>query len=96
MQDELSYDQFHPRADRIYRVAGEYADEAGVRAFARAAPLLAPTLKQDFPEVEQAVPFARFSSVVSKGDKQFYENEGFWTRSAPEIWLRGSKKLETL
>jgi putative ABC transport system permease protein len=76
VQDELSYDQFHARADRIYRVAGEYADEAGVRAFARAAPLLAPTLKQDFPEVEQAVPFARFSSVVSKGDKQFYENEG--------------------
>lgn len=78
VQDELSYDRYHANADRIYRVAADYEDDSGVRMFARTAPLLGPTLEQDFPEVEHAVRFARFLSVVANGDKQFYEDDGFF------------------
>ena len=41
--DELSYENFHENADRVYRVSP--AD------YVRTAPLLAQTLKQDFPEI---------------------------------------------
>lgn len=74
VQDESSYDRFHAKADRIYRVAnftamGDVEDELN-----GASALLAPALIQDFPEVEDAVRFRRISSVkLQFGDKIFRE-----------------------
>ena len=51
--DELSYDQYHTKADRIYRVAMDVqmGDEARKVAVAPAA--LAPTLAKDYSDIEQ-------------------------------------------
>ena len=53
---ELSYDQFHENAHRIYRIVRETQDDAGQIAFGpgTSSPL-ASALKAEFPEVEEAL-----------------------------------------
>ena len=59
VQDELSYDRHFPDVERIYRVT--LSETGGDRALHRAVtpPALAPTLKREFAEVQQAVRFGR-------------------------------------
>src|SRR5689334_15246498 len=55
--DELRYDRYHQKADRIYRIVS-YAQETEVyHKFTYTQYPLAPTVKKDFPEVEEAVRF---------------------------------------
>ncbi|MFC2165043.1 ABC transporter permease [Acidobacteriota bacterium] len=76
VQDELSYDRYHDKADRIYRVAGSY--RMGGRGF-QTATVGAPTAKaliDDFSEVENAVRFRdRGSYIVQYGDDSFKERQ---------------------
>lgn len=65
IQDEWSYDHFHQKAERIYRLSPP--------AYARTAPLLAPTVKADFPEVESAIRLNRFGGIVKQGELSFSE-----------------------
>ena len=69
IQHELSYDRFHEKADRIYRVVNGSS--------ARTPTAVGPTLKELFPEVED---FARMRGTVniwmmSYEDKGFYESD---------------------
>ena len=53
--DELSYDRYHEQADRIYRVVHHASwDEGNLNLASTSAPY-GPTLKQNYPEIEQAV-----------------------------------------
>ena len=55
--DELNYDRYHEKADRIYRIV-TYVQEADKNTNFTITQLpLAPTLKRDFPEVEESVRF---------------------------------------
>jgi len=81
--DELSYDRYHEKADRIYRVGAtikepERADKVAVTQFP-----LGPTLKKEFPEVEHAVRFVRNGdkTLFKKGDTQFFEDKVFYSDS---------------
>ena len=77
VQDELSYDQHHEHADRIYRVAIE-AKVAGVLSHYAITPLpIGPALVKDYPEVIEAVRFSRADPKTLVGDQHghfFYEN----------------------
>ena len=53
--DELSYDRHHERADRIYRVVHHATWESGNLNLAPTSAPYAPTLKQNYPEIEQTV-----------------------------------------
>ena len=77
IRQELSYDDFNKKADRIYRPV-EIQRPAGVPVQNVAVTMgpLAGALKNDFPEVEEAgriMPAPTFYCVV--GDKGFYESE---------------------
>lgn len=78
--NELTYDQFHEKHKRIYRVThNEKAGEIpGIRHLATVGPPMGPALKQTFSEVEEAVRL-RYSPdwIVRLGDNQHYEN-GVW------------------
>src|SRR5580692_9309778 len=53
--DELSYDRFNAKADRICRINTDLKYNGKITYFADAAPPVAPTLLQYYPEVERAV-----------------------------------------
>ena len=73
--DELSYDRFHEKADRIVRVIfrasmqGQQLNEATVM------PPVAQTLRADYPEVQEATRLRNYGMPrVSVGDKIFRED----------------------
>ena len=66
--DELSYDRFNKKADRIYRVDADIMFGGNHMISAVVADPMGPTLKQDFPEVEQFTRFRNYGGVlVRKG-----------------------------
>jgi putative ABC transport system permease protein len=81
--DELSYDRFHEKADRIYRVttAGVFGNNEFAGTYT-AAPL-AKALCDDYAEVEHATRMmARNNRLVSYEEKSFIENRFFYADSS--------------
>ncbi len=84
IRNELTYDRFHTKADRIYRVLYENrTSESG--AFARTPPPLVPAIARYFPEVESTVRlFGRSASIESKDGsevRKFNEDRFFFADS---------------
>ncbi len=77
VQDELSYDSYHEKADRIYRVISQYEAEGRTRQFALTSAPVGPSLMNEFPEIEKAVRFGRNGFVVSYQNKRFQEGVYF-------------------
>ncbi|WP_421829446.1 ABC transporter permease [Larkinella sp.] len=81
---EKSYDNFHTDADRIYRIQLDAYQSEGKLAWRSATsfPAIAPTMKKDYPEVED---FTRLydanNGVVSFGDRHFRETNFFYADS---------------
>ncbi len=75
VQDELSYDQHHKNAHRIYRLAEEVHVRGETRRFALTSFPMGPALVQDYPTVLDAVRFRRFDEKLLVGNRlnQFYE-----------------------
>ncbi len=84
VQDELSYDQHHEHAHRIYRVASE-SKVAGVLSQYAVTPLpMGPALVTAYPEVIEAVRFSRADPKTLVEDQHghfFYENGVVFTDS---------------
>jgi putative ABC transport system permease protein len=76
IKNELSYDNFHVNADRIYRVAVDIKTGEGNRMFAPTCGPLGPALKKDFPEVESTVRlWQQNNKLVKQGEENvFYED----------------------
>lgn len=80
IQDELSYDRFNKNYHRIYRIATyTQMGDTGVNVVG-AAPPMAQTLVEEYPEVEDAVRFQYGDDVrVSFGEKSFREKRVVYT-----------------
>ena len=66
---ELSYDRFHQKADQIYRVKHETFKEGKLaEASAQTFPAVAQTLREEFPEVEEATSIYALDCVVSAAE----------------------------
>lgn len=74
VKDEWTFDAFHTKADRIYRV---YASEdwgENQQFFNTTTPFpMGPTLRDNFPEVELQVRFNKLGTIVKVGERQFTE-----------------------
>ena len=82
VQDELTYDQYNDKADRIFRLATNLLQEDGTDVDLAATPSMWPQqMAEEFPEMEAFVRFYRYRSEIlvnyKAGDKSFYEN-GFY------------------
>ena len=77
VQDELSFDRYHQKADQIYRVVSQYESEGKTRRFAWTSAPVGPALVNEFPEIEKAVRFGRNGFVVSYQNKRFVEQVYF-------------------
>ncbi len=89
VQHELSYDRYHEKADRIYRVSREWRNEDGTTNLhlGHAAPPFAPLLENDFPGVVlQAVRLIDDSPLITyeEGNKQIVEEDFFF--ADPDIF----------
>jgi len=83
IMDEVSFDSYHENADRIFRVV-DSGDAPGGMSFdlALTSAPFAPTMKADFPEVEDAVRLYRRRQIVAKGDINDYEDNLFYSDSS--------------
>jgi putative ABC transport system permease protein len=84
VQDELSYDRYHEKADRIYRLVVENEAEGRVFQNALSSAPMVPALLRDYPEIESAARFypVEASVMVSYGEKRFYEERFFYADAA--------------
>ncbi|MBS1605303.1 MAG: ABC transporter permease [Bacteroidetes bacterium] len=68
LTDELSYDRWHPNADRIVRLNTDVKSNGAVSELANASPIIAATLRQHYPEVQATTRIARYP------DAHFYKD----------------------
>lgn len=79
IQHETSYDNYHTDGDRVYRIAQDIRTQSSNRVFAPISPMVAPTLKADFPQVEHAArTITAGSRLVKREDVFFYEDRFMW------------------
>jgi putative ABC transport system permease protein len=81
VQNELSYDRFHLKSDRIFRVVFSGADD-GTPTNANGSFGIGPALKRDFPEVVETVRIRKMGQGVKRyvgyEHKKFYEKLFFF------------------
>ena len=77
IQDELSYDRYHEKAHRIFRVIDyEQYSNGDELTFSTNPPALAVVLEERYPEIEQAVRLRKMRDViVSSENRRFSESE---------------------
>lgn len=79
---ELSYDSFHPKADRIYRIVTDLKTPTEVIPTSGPAWPVAPHVKLDFPEVEAYTRVQAGNVLIRKGDIKFMEEDAAFADSA--------------
>ncbi len=77
--DELSYDRYNEKAERIYRVVSHIQEPEREMKTANTQYPLGPVLQKDIPEVEQAVRLVGVEEVSYEvGENKFLENEIYY------------------
>ena len=71
---ELSYDDFHSKGNRIYRVVTDIVNPSETLHFSVAAPAMPVNAKRDFPEIEKQVRFDPGSMLVRRGQLKIQED----------------------
>lgn len=79
---ELSYDAFHSKADRIYRVVADLKTPSDLIHTSGPAWAVPPNIKRDFPEVEQFVRVSGNSFLIRRGDLKFQEEKSAYADSS--------------
>ncbi|MEQ8684767.1 MAG: ABC transporter permease [Imperialibacter sp.] len=73
--EEVSYDQYHEKLDRIYVVTSQINSGESLTKVSTAPGALAAALKNSFPEVEEAVRLVTMGGTVKYKDKIFNEDD---------------------
>ena len=83
IKDELSYDRYNEKLDRMFRITAFINEqEKPVMKWSSTQNPLGPTLKKEFPEVEEAVRFiANGKNMYQNGDIRLYIDKVFITDS---------------
>lgn len=97
VQDELSYDNYHEKGERIYRVIhGESTEDAAYWVWGNAP--IGAALKNDFPEIEKVLQFSGRSDILLRYDDKMHQEEGvfFMDSTAFDVFswklLKGNPK----
>lgn len=81
VQSELSYESFHGKADRIFRITSEMHEPNRINHFAPSSSMTGSRIKANFPEVESIVRLELSSRAISFDDKKFFDNKLIWADS---------------
>ncbi|MBC7828345.1 MAG: ABC transporter permease [Chitinophagaceae bacterium] len=79
---ELSYDSFHSKADRIYRIVCDIKTPTEVIKAGGPSWAVPPNVKDEFPEIESFVRLSNTGILVRKGDAKFQEEHSMWADSS--------------
>lgn len=80
---EFSYDDFHVKKDRIFRLQLDRYDKGQLSTqWAAGAMGIGPDLKADFPEVEEYVRLTGSNAMFTYGDKYFKEENVYYATDA--------------
>ena len=80
VQDELNFDRFYSKADRIYRIVEKRITPEGENHVAYTMPLLGETLVKDFPEVEASARFFQgWRLTVKQGENRHIVRNYYFT-----------------
>ena len=98
MAYEKSYDSFHPNADRIFRVQDEDHQGGLVVNCAAAMPGVAPAMKREFPEVENACRLFKNEFLLGNDarnlrfrEKMYYADPAVLDLFDPAALIKGDK-----
>ncbi|MFY8001303.1 MAG: ABC transporter permease [Candidatus Kapaibacteriota bacterium] len=82
VSNELQYDTQHSKRDRLYRVTSNMTLSGQTTAMARSSWMISPTLKKDYPEIEEAVRVVPMQKqTVWLGDKAFQFEKTWFTEA---------------
>lgn len=82
--DEFQFDKFIPEGERVYRVVNHRTNNEGTEDLAVTFPMVATTLKEEFPEVEQTariLMLPRTKYLFEAQNKRLYEQSGYFVDS---------------
>ncbi|GGB02861.1 ABC transporter permease [Puia dinghuensis] len=80
VQQEISFDRFHAKKDRLYLVYSRELGNGNLDVWPRASTMLSAELKKNYPEVEDAIRYRNVFFLVTEGEKHF-NLEGAFTDS---------------
>lgn len=81
VNDELSFDRFHAKADRTYRALWEARYGENEWKIPQVPMPLAPTMEREFPEVEHITQFVTGGYTMKKGEAYIREQDGLFVDS---------------
>lgn len=71
---EWSFDRFHSKADRIYKIVENLRTENEILYQATSSPPMGPAMAKDFPEIEEFVRMQGRGFLVKQGENSFFES----------------------
>jgi len=77
VRHELSYDRYHKDVERVCRIVQDIRTQTANRVFAPISPMVAPTLKSDYPQVEYAARVRPASSRLVRREGTFFYEDRF-------------------
>jgi len=82
--NELSFDRYHSKADRIWRVSREFFNPNGTMQLhlGHLAPPFGPLLKEEFSGIEEVARLLQNNGTLRHGDELFLEDEFFLAEPA--------------
>jgi putative ABC transport system permease protein len=94
---ELSFDRYHEKADRIFRIVENLRTENEELFQSTSAPPMGPRFLKDFPEVENYVRLQQWSLLAQRNETSSYERESYIADSSVfDVFsfnlLKGDKK----
>lgn len=78
--NELSFDRYHEKADRIWRISRKFYNKDGSQQLhlGHLAPPFGPLLKTDFPDMEEVTRLLQTNTTVRIGEQFFSEDQMFY------------------
>jgi putative ABC transport system permease protein len=82
VQTELSFDKFNRNYNNIYRVTLRLNEPQKQKLAAATSPIVAPILKENFPEVKQTVRIKSMKRLLSYNNNKFYDTQAYYADSS--------------
>ena len=71
VQNELSFDSFYKKTDRLYVMYNRDKFDGVLHSWNTTPKVMAPALKKDYPEVEDATRYSQVTFLLTAGEKKF-------------------------